>query len=820
MRQLATILLVTASVLGLAIPTQPSNHPVNGSGQNLQEINRQLRHYDLVTLDAANVADQVRRTGQLSLSTSEGTFDVSLSPNDIRSVNYRAEEVAGNGAVRKVEGPSALIYQGTVRGMDDARARFTIDGSVVEGLIITRTQKYFIEPALRYALSAGRTDYVVYKESDVIQNFIEACPFKLSEEVRSEMGRISSSAPAISQEFAGITNNAVTPLREVEIATEADTQFVQALGSAPAANNEILSILNMVDGVYQSEIGLTFKVVFQRAWSAQDPYSSTTDATVLLPDLRAKYNGTFAPGSAPARDVVHMWTGRAMNAAGYAFGGGTNSGVNTQGDGVVCRDAQFSGGSAAYGVSERVINAVAKVVIPAHEIGHNFGASHPDQESSNPPGCGNTIMNSDASNSTLTFCQFSRDQITNYINGSGNGIDPNDSCLAVATNPPPTVQFSSNSYQGTEGTDKSVVITVTRSSGTGTSTVFYETVNQTSSERSDYTTARRTITFAAGETSKTFSVFITDDVFAEPAETFGVLLSIPTGATLGTPTSATVTIFDNDVTNGANPVKNASFNASFFVRQHYIDFFSREPDPGGLSFWTNEITQCGSDQQCIDLKRINVSGSFFLSIEFKDTGYLVYRAYKAAYGDAVGTSTDGGTHSLSVPVIRFYEFLPDTQEVGQGVQVGIGNWQTQLENNKQAFMEEFVLRGRFTNAYPQNMTPAQFVDALNANAGGVLSPAERNQLVSDLTTGVKTRGQVLRSVAEDPDLVNGETNRAFVLMQYFGYLRRNPNDTPDSNHTGYDFWLKKLNQFNGNFVNAQMVQAFITSTEYQQRFGP
>src|SRR6267143_1864829 len=154
MRQLATILLVTASVLGLAIRTQPSNRPVNGTGQNVQEINRQLRHYDLVTLDAANVADQVRRTGQLSLSTSERTFDLSLSPNDIRAVNYRAEEVTGDKIVRRLEGPRALIFKGTERGMDGGQARFTIDGNVVEGLIITRTQKYFIEPASRYAFSS------------------------------------------------------------------------------------------------------------------------------------------------------------------------------------------------------------------------------------------------------------------------------------------------------------------------------------------------------------------------------------------------------------------------------------------------------------------------------------------------------------------------------------------------------------------------------------------------------------------------------------------------------------------------------------------
>jgi hypothetical protein len=75
-------------------------------------------------------------------------------------------------------------------------------------------------------------------------------------------------------------------------------------------------------------------------------------------------------------------------------------------------------------------------------------------------------------------------------------------------------------------------------------------------------------------------------------------------------------------------------------------------------------------------------------------------------------------------------------------------------------------------------------------------------------------------VAEDADLNTAEFNRAFVLMQFYGYLRRNPNDAPDTDYTGYDFWLGKLNQFNGNFVNAEMVKAFIVSGEYKQRFGP
>jgi len=120
------------------------------------------------------------------------------------------------------------------------------------------------------------------------------------------------------------------------------------------------------------------------------------------------------------------------------------------------------------------------------------------------------------------------------------------------------------------------------------------------------------------------------------------------------------------------------------------------------------------------------------------------------------------------------------------------------------------------------MTAGQFVDHLNTNAGNPLTPAERDNLVNALTSGTMTRAQVLRSVAEDQDLFNAEFNRAFVLMEYFGYLRRNPNDAPEAtlDYAGYEFWLNKLNQFNGNYINAEMVKAFLTSIEYNQRFAP
>jgi predicted Zn-dependent protease len=272
-----------------------------------------------------------------------------------------------------------------------------------------------------------------------------------------------------------------------------------------------------------------------------------------------------------------------------------------------------------------------------------------------------------------------------------------------------------------------------------------------------------------------------------------------------------------DPPNGVQPGDpNLIDNTRFFVAQHYRDFLSREPDAGGLSFWSGEIDSCGSNTQCRQLRRVNVSAAFFLSIEFQETGYFVYRLYQAAFGDLPGKP---------VPV-RFNQFFADTQQISRGVVVGQGDWQARLAANKQAFVLDLVSRPEFTARYPATLSPAQFVDALNANAGGVLDADERNRLIQELAANNTAAGRasVLRQVADDADLVRNEFNSAFVLMQYFGYLRRNPDDVgfngqPDPNFVGFFFWLDKLNDFNGNFVDAELVRAFIESIEYRQRFG-
>ncbi len=276
------------------------------------------------------------------------------------------------------------------------------------------------------------------------------------------------------------------------------------------------------------------------------------------------------------------------------------------------------------------------------------------------------------------------------------------------------------------------------------------------------------------------------------------LASSPTGATLGATITTTLTIVDNDFASVGNPID----ETAFFVRQHYIEFLNRAPDPDGFAYWVSNIESCGGDQSCREFKRTETSAAFFLSIEFQETGFLVHRLFRA------------GLNRLP----RYREFIRDARELGRGVVVGRTGWEAQLEANQQSLAAEPVARSEFTLTHGA-LSNEQYVDALNANTGGSLSQVERDALVGGLNGATETRASVLLKVAEDADFVARERNPSFVLAQYFGYLRRNPDDPPDTNFAGFDFWLAKLNSFGGDFRRAEMVKSSLVSTEYRSRFG-
>jgi uncharacterized protein (TIGR03118 family) len=374
-----------------------------------------------------------------------------------------------------------------------------------------------------------------------------------------------------------------------------------------------------------------------------------------------------------------------------------------------------------------------------------------------------------------------------------------------------SVQFGGPSASISE-TAGSVDINVQRTGDiSGTSTVNYAifdgspptppaTTPMPATQGKDYLLAAGTLTFTAGQTSRTFTIFIPDDGFQETPETINLVLSNPTGAALGPQRTAVITITDNDT---PPPATNPIDDAQFFVRQHYLDFLNRIPDAGGLSFWTGTITTCGADAQCTQVKRVNASAAFFLSIEFQKSGLTAYLAPKAALG--------------AIPLYGRFEI--DTQALQRNLVFGSPGFDAQLEANKSAFFADFVTRPEFLTKYPATQNGSDFIDALIATiqtSSGVNLTPRRPDLVNEYLLGAsqaESRARVVRKAIEYPEEMSGEFNSAFVTMQYFGYLRRDPDAG------GFAFWLSKLNTFNGDFIKAEMVKAFITSPEYRQRFG-
>jgi N-acetylneuraminic acid mutarotase len=354
---------------------------------------------------------------------------------------------------------------------------------------------------------------------------------------------------------------------------------------------------------------------------------------------------------------------------------------------------------------------------------------------------------------------------------------------------PNTVQFNAANFSASEG-DGSAVITLTRTGDTsGAATVSFATsdtaglnncnvVNGVASARCDYITSVGMARFAAGESSKTISIPLIDDAYAEGNESFTITLTNANGATLGSPSTATITLQDTEVVNGPNPLD----EVPFFVRQQYLDFLNREPDPAGYVAWQTVLSNCAQGDTSCD--RIHVSSSFFRSPEFQGRGYFIYRFYPVSFGRKPD----------------YDEFTPDLAKVSGFLS------DTELEAAKVAFIAEFMSRPAFVATY-NGLNNTQYVDTLLATAG-VTSP-NRDFWIAALGNGTRTRATVLRDISESPEVYEKYYNQAFVVMQYFGYLRRQPDAL-------YLDWIAVLDS-TGDFRG--MINGFMNSVEYRARFG-
>jgi glucose/arabinose dehydrogenase len=413
--------------------------------------------------------------------------------------------------------------------------------------------------------------------------------------------------------------------------------------------------------------------------------------------------------------------------------------------------------------------------------------------------------------------------ITTDIESAPNGnvyvVSLSNGAVYEISSKPNTVQFASSIFQTsedhTENTPRAI-ITVTRAGDTsGTASVDYRTVddntpvrcdavNGTAYARCDYATTTGTLTFAPGETQQTFTIPIIEDAYVEGSETLALALFNPSGATLGAQATATLNIADNDVPGEPNPI----YRTDFFVRQQYLDFLSREPEPGEP--WSAVLNNCpdpfntSASSPSATCDRVSVSTGFFRSPEFEFKGRFIFNLYKSSLG--------------RLPL--YAEFVVDMANVTAGTTA-------EVQAKKAAFVSAFVGRQEFKNTYDA-MTNTQFVNTLMDRYGlpSIRTPnpatpddssdaakvtLTRADLINQLTQQTLTRAQVVRAVADSNEVSSREFNSAFVTMQYFGYLRRDPETG------GYNDWLRTINA-NPNDIRS-MVLGFLNSPEYAARFG-
>jgi Tol biopolymer transport system component len=405
---------------------------------------------------------------------------------------------------------------------------------------------------------------------------------------------------------------------------------------------------------------------------------------------------------------------------------------------------------------------------------------------------------------------FNPSSLSYISSGTVTGDKPGTDFTAIPFPVASAFSFSAPTYTTGEGS-LTATLTVTRGGGdatfTGGALVSYRTVDDpaavrcdtagnTAYARCDYATGVNTLYFAAGETQKTLTLSLINDAHVENPESFALELFNPVGATLSAPNRAMVNITDNDAPGQVNPID----DSRVFVRQQYLDFLSREPESTGFQAWLGVLDRCSNVNANPECDRLTVSSSFFLSAEFRLKGYFVYRFYTLSY--------------RRMP--RYDEIVPDMASVS-------GASAAEVVAKRAAFADAWVARQEFRNLYDAK-TNAEFVNALmephglaqittpnpSSPDGAARVTFTRAGLVGGLDNQQLTRAQVVRAIVESNEVSAAQFNSAFVAMQYFGYLRRDPD--PD-----YNKWLTYLNEHPDDFRT--MVNGFMNSVEYRLRFG-
>lgn len=372
-----------------------------------------LSNYEVIRMEPSEIKERIQGSNRLKmqLTSGLGLVDFQVEQRNLLSPRYRAEVTGEDGVRRQLPPPPVTTYRGNaVIGQEVFQARFTITSDRFEGVVFTPGDWHYIEPLKNYLSSAEAAELVVYKHSDIKPGQEWRCG--VAHRLQEDRDRLEARTAATD----------MTTTYTVEVATEADYEYVQYWGSATAANREIRSILNYVEGIYEQELKLKLEIVYQHAWTrSYDPYSGT-DGDKLLEQFREHWNANFASED---YDLAHLWTGRetvkSENEDGEEIDVGGQAFLAT-----VCGSPYRYGSYSGYAYSKRYTTPY-KFTVAAHEIGHNFDAVHPNEEDPPVASCAGTIMwTGERREEPLTFCQFSRNEIRDHVSTY-------NSCLEVGT---------------------------------------------------------------------------------------------------------------------------------------------------------------------------------------------------------------------------------------------------------------------------------------------------------------------------------------------------------------------------------------------------
>lgn len=252
----------------------------------------------------------------------------------------------------------------------------------------------------------------------------------------------------------------------------------------------------------------------------------------------------------------------------------------------------------------------------------------------------------------------------------------------------------------------------------------------------------------------------------------------------------------------------------FFIQQQYIDFLRRFPEPSGMQFYLNILNGCQStDIECIKYTRGALSANFFRSPEFQRKGSFVMYLYMVSVGQRPATVAEL-SDPTKVERPHYAEFMSDLQAISVP-----NDDPTLTEQKKVALTDAWMQRAEIKAKYDA-LSNDQFVQAL-VNLAGVTIPNQA-QLVSNLNASTMTRAQVLRNIAESTQVNDKFYKQAFVTMEYFGYLRRDPEvcvGSPNPSQCGYIFHNNRFQlTADPDFLENTIVRGFIESPEYIGRF--